>query len=85
MLCTMTNHFIGQDVDVIEEGGKHTLILYNCKVSMTGEVVYTAANAKCSANLKVKGKPMSFKLKQPFIVKEMFEAYLNHHFLQNFL
>ncbi len=48
---------IWQDVDIIEEGGKHTLILYNCKVSMTGEVGYTAANAKCSANLKVKGKP----------------------------
>lgn len=45
-----------QDVDIIEEGGKHTLILYNCTVAMTGEVAYTAANAKCSANLKVKGR-----------------------------
>lgn len=50
---------IGQDVDIIEEGGKHTLILYNCKLSMTGEVAYTAANATCSANLKVKGEPAS--------------------------
>lgn len=48
-----------QDVDIIEDGSKHTLILYNCRVKMTGEVVYTAANAKCSANLKVKGKPTS--------------------------
>lgn len=45
------------DVDIIEEGGKHTLILYNCKVSMNGEVAYSAANAKCAANLKVKGEP----------------------------
>uniref|UniRef100_A0A0S7EPU5 non-specific serine/threonine protein kinase n=2 Tax=Poeciliopsis prolifica TaxID=188132 RepID=A0A0S7EPU5_9TELE len=48
------------DVDIIEEGGKHTLILYNCKVSMTGEVSYSAANAKCSANLKVKELPLNF-------------------------
>lgn len=27
---------------------------------MSGEVVYTAANAKCSANLKVKGNPTLF-------------------------
>lgn len=33
---------------------------------MTGEVTYAAANAKCSANLKVKGKPMFFRLKQTF-------------------
>lgn len=57
---------IWQDVDIIEEGGKHTLILYNCKVSMTGEVAYAAANAKCSANLKVKGKPTSFIHKKTF-------------------
>ncbi|KAI4798301.1 hypothetical protein KUCAC02_022144 [Chaenocephalus aceratus] len=48
------------DVDIIEEGGKHTLILYNCKVAMTGEVAYSAANAKCAANLKVKELPMNF-------------------------
>lgn len=40
----------------MEDGAKHTLILYNCKVPQTGEVVFTAANAKCSANLKVKGE-----------------------------
>lgn len=53
-----------QDVDIIEEGGKHTLILYNCTVAMMGEVAYAAANAKCSANLKVKGtnvRPASTK------------------------
>lgn len=53
----LTHHVIWQDVDIIEDGSKHTLILYNCRVTMTGEVVYTAANAKCSANLKVKGGP----------------------------
>ena len=40
----------------MEDGAKHTLVLYNCKVPMTGELVFTAANAKCSANLKVKGE-----------------------------
>lgn len=40
----------------MEDGAKHTLVLYNCKVPQTGEVVFTAANAKCSANLKVKGE-----------------------------
>ena len=41
---------------MIEDGAKHTLTLYNCKVSQTGEVGYQGANAKCSANLKVKGE-----------------------------
>lgn len=45
-----------QDVEIVEDGAKHTLVLYNCKVPLTGEVAFTAANAKCSANLKVKGE-----------------------------
>lgn len=40
----------------MEDGAKHTLVLYNCKVPQTGEVAFSAANAKCSANLKVKGE-----------------------------
>lgn len=50
--------FVGrlQDVEIVEDGAKHTLVLYNCKVPLTGEVSFTAANAKCSANLKVKGE-----------------------------
>lgn len=50
--------FVGhlQDVEIVEDGAKHTLVLYNCKVPQTGEVAFTAANAKCSANLKVKGE-----------------------------
>lgn len=50
--------FVGrlQDVEIVEDGPKHTLVLYNCKVPLTGEVLFTAANAKCSANLKVKGE-----------------------------
>lgn len=50
--------FVGhpQDVEIVEDGAKHTLVLYNCKVPLTGEVAFTAANAKCSANLKVKGE-----------------------------
>lgn len=45
-----------QDIEIVEDGAKHTLVLYNCKVPQTGEVEFTAANAKCSANLKVKGE-----------------------------
>ncbi|XP_019749859.1 titin-like [Hippocampus comes] len=48
------------DVDIVEEGGKHTLILYNCKVPMSGEVAYAAGNAKCAASLKVKELPLNF-------------------------
>lgn len=50
--------FVGhlQDVEIVEDGAKHTLVLYNCKVPLTGEVAFSAANAKCSANLKVKGE-----------------------------
>jgi len=44
-----------QDVEIIEDGAKHILTLYNCKVSQSGEVSFQGANAKCSANLKVKG------------------------------
>ncbi|KAF7659758.1 hypothetical protein LDENG_00293770, partial [Lucifuga dentata] len=48
------------DVEIVEDGAKHTLVLYNCRVLQTGEVAFTAANAKCSANLKVKEPPVSF-------------------------
>lgn len=41
---------------MIEDGKKHVLILYNCKLDMTGEVSFQAANAKSAANLKVKGR-----------------------------
>ncbi|CAB1414344.1 unnamed protein product [Pleuronectes platessa] len=48
------------DVEIVEDGAKHTLVLYNCKVPLTGELSFTAANARCSANLKVKEPPVSF-------------------------
>ncbi len=58
--CVFTEmlKFVGhlQDVEIVEDGAKHTLVLYNCKIPQTGEVAFTAANAKCSANLKVKGE-----------------------------
>lgn len=44
-----------QDCEIIEDGKKHTLVLHNCKLDMTGEVSFQAANAKSAANLKVKG------------------------------
>lgn len=45
-----------QDIEIVEDGAKHTLVLYNCRVPQTGEISFTAANAKCSAKLKVKGE-----------------------------
>ncbi|KAL4656704.1 titin-like [Arapaima gigas] len=48
------------DVEITEHGTKHTLTLYNCKVSQSGEVSFQAANAKCAANLKVKELPLTF-------------------------
>ncbi|MCJ8732914.1 hypothetical protein PDJAM_G00216380, partial [Pangasius djambal] len=48
------------DVEIIEDGAKHTLTLYNCRVAQTGEVVFQGANAKCAANLKVKELPITF-------------------------
>lgn len=45
----------------MEDGAKHTLVLYNCKVPQTGEVAFSAANAKCSANLKVKGERFTLR------------------------
>lgn len=53
--CWSLSGFL-QDVEIVEDGAKHTLVLYNCKLPQTGEVAFTAANAKCSANLKVKGE-----------------------------
>ncbi|GAA6066201.1 titin isoform X1, partial [Tachysurus ichikawai] len=48
------------DVEIIEDGAKHTLTLYNCKVPQSGEVSFQGANAKCAANLKVKELPITF-------------------------
>ena len=45
---------------MIEDGAKHTLILYNLKAPLSGEILFTAANAKCVANLKVKGEMFRF-------------------------
>lgn len=44
-----------QNCEIIEDGKKHILVLHNCKLDMTGEVSFQAANAKSAANLKVKG------------------------------
>lgn len=44
-----------QDVEIKEEGARHMLILYNCKKDMAGGVDFLAANAKSSAQLRVKG------------------------------
>lgn len=44
-----------QDVEIKEEGSRHVLILFNCKREMAGSVDFSAANAKSSAQLRVKG------------------------------
>ncbi|KAJ8416941.1 hypothetical protein AAFF_G00328190 [Aldrovandia affinis] len=48
------------DIEIIEDGAKHVLTLYNCKIPQSGEVAFQAANAKCAANLKVKELPLAF-------------------------
>lgn len=42
-------------MEIKEEGPRHILILYNCKMDMAGGVDFSAANAKSSAQLRVKG------------------------------
>lgn len=44
-----------QDVEIKEEGARHTLTLFCCRMDMAGSVDFSAANAKSSAHLKVKG------------------------------
>lgn len=63
---------------MVEDGAKHTLVLYNCKVPQTGEVAFSAANASCKANLKVKGES-SPPLAQRFPFS--FEHLLSFYFL----
>lgn len=46
---------VSQDVEVKEEGTRHVLILFNCRKDMAGSVDFAAANAKSSAQLRVKG------------------------------
>lgn len=46
---------VPQDVEIKEEGVRHMLILYHCSMDMAGSVDFSAANAKSSAQLRVKG------------------------------
>lgn len=48
-------NIFSQDVEIKEEGARHMLILFNCKKDMAGGVDFLAANAKSSAQLRVKG------------------------------
>ena len=45
-----------QDVEIKEEGTRHILILFNCRKDMAGSLDFSAANAKSSAQLRVKGE-----------------------------
>lgn len=49
-----------QDVEMKEEGTRHMLILYNIRMDMAGSVDFSAANAKSSAQLRVKGNVATF-------------------------
>lgn len=51
----MTHVSVFQDVEIKEEGTRHMLILFNCRKDMAGSVDFSAANAKSSAQLRVKG------------------------------
>ncbi len=48
-----------QDVEIKEEGTRHMLILYNVRMNMAGGVDFSAANARSSAQLRVKGQSAS--------------------------
>lgn len=56
-MCLQT---VFQDVEIKEEGTRHMLILYNVRVDMAGGVDFSAANAKSSAQLRVKGESAPF-------------------------
>ena len=45
-----------KDCEIKEEGTKHFLILYNVRMDQAGPVDFQAANAKSSAQLRVKGE-----------------------------
>lgn len=42
-------------MELKEEGTRHILVLFNCRKDMAGSVDFSAANAKSSAQLRVKG------------------------------
>lgn len=44
-----------QDVEMKEEATRHMLVLYNVRMDMAGAVDFSAANARSSAQLRVKG------------------------------
>lgn len=60
-------YFLGflQDVEMKEEGTRHMLILYNIHMDMAGSVDFSAANAKSSAQLRVKGDVTTFSSSVP--------------------
>ena len=60
--------FCPQDVEIKDEGTRHMLILFNCKKDMAGSVDFSAANAKSSAHLRVKGDTYNTHIK--FVFKE---------------
>ena len=42
-------------MEIKEEGTRHTLVLFNVRLDMAGGVDFSAANAKSTAMLRVKG------------------------------
>lgn len=45
-----------KDIEKKEEGTRHILILYNVRMDQAGTVDFQAANAKSSAQLRVRGE-----------------------------
>lgn len=62
-------NFSSQEVEIKEEGARRILILYNCKKDMAGGVDFAAANAKSSAQLRVKGDRKNTNISQRQLVK----------------
>lgn len=53
---TFMSSFLLQDIEIKEEGTRHMLILYNVRLDMAGAVDFSAANARSTAQLRVKGQ-----------------------------
>lgn len=63
-------------MEIKEEGTRHTLILFNCKKDMAGSIEFAAANAKSSAQLRVKGDRNNTGINQRKFVKTFVDSFL---------
>ena len=68
-----------QDVEIKEDGARHSLTLFNCRMDMAGSVDFSAANAKSTAHLRVKGDTSSHRI---FVKTVTDQTLRNQHLFQ---